>query len=411
MKKIISVICAVVLLISSVSVSVFALTKEEADSNVAVHKELYEGAFGKAITASDARNVLLKSAGLNQKDVDSRFFDIDNDGKITAIDARIFLRIAAKLDNINNYYGEIVYDYFLALINSIKPGSHYFYSSTINETKKINYKDPDNVVGQITDQVKNLNNVLDVLSKLLPGEDFSDVDLSATESFDFAKSIKESEGKKTYSYSMVQKQYLTNDNYPVKGNELACLLDYSEIKSVKYEKDQDFTFERVNTLTNKVTYTESVENLDAITVYLKDETVSLVGNIAGRFDNLTVNKAFNALTEDEVKKILEENTSAGDLGNLEGMEELGTLDLKIDPRSLQYKGSYIKVYFDPATGEPVGTVHNLGYAMNLKMSTLIDISLAGIQIFDVKGTMDIENVLSTETKVYLHDTNPNHESW
>ena len=99
MKKIISVICAVVLLISSVSVSAFALTKSEADENIAAQKSLYEGAFAQNITAGEARKVLLKSAGFSEKGVDSTYFDIDNDGKITAIDARIYLRISAKLDN------------------------------------------------------------------------------------------------------------------------------------------------------------------------------------------------------------------------------------------------------------------------------------------------------------------------
>ena len=399
MKKIISVICAIVFLFSSVSVGAFALTKEEADKNIAAQKKLYDGAFGQTITSSVARNVLRKSAGLTEKGVDATYFDIDADGKITAIDARIFLRIAAKLDNVNNYYNNYIFDYFLAIINSIKPGEHRFYSSTIDETKAINYKDPDKVVDQLNKQVRNLKNV----ASLIPG---TDVDLSGTEDFDFAKTLKESEGKKSYKYDKSETKIMTKDDYPIAGNDLACQLKYNEIKSVKYEKNQDFTFEITSSISaDNVIYTETVKGLDAITVYLKDETVSLVGNISGRFDNLTVNKAFDALTEAEVKTMLAENTSAGDLGDLEGMEEFGTLELSIEPKTLQYKNSYIKVYFDPKTGAPVGSVHSLGYAMSMKMSTVIDISVGFISIFDVKGTIEVENVLNTEKKVYLHDTN------
>ena len=152
MKKIIAAICAVVLLISSVSVSALALTKEDADSAVVAQKNLFDEAFGQNITAADARNVLLTSAGL-KSDVATKLFDIDSDGKITAIDARTFLRIAAKLENINDHYDSIKYDYFCAIINSVKPSGSKFYESALEEIEKVSYVDYNDVVGQMNKQI------------------------------------------------------------------------------------------------------------------------------------------------------------------------------------------------------------------------------------------------------------------
>lgn len=422
MKKIISVICAVALLVSSFAFSVNALTADEAKSNLAAQNTAFIKMINDRIDvdnsgkiqASDARLVLLASAGLNDSALKNKAnADIDGDGKITAIDARTFLRIAASLESIEKYLklsDAEKFNYFLAIINSIKPGTPKYYSSVIDETKKINYKDPDNVVGQINDQVRGLGEKVELLSKLFPDLGFNAADLAETKNFDFAQSIKEAEGKKQYvSFKTASTQTVQKSNYPVIGNELACLLDIKDIKSVKYETNQVFTYEKIKSGTNVVTYTESVSGLDVITVYVNDDkAVSLAGDISGRFDNLTVNKAFDALSEAEIKNILNSNATAGDLGGIEDMKEFGTIELNVEPKTLQYKDSYIKVYFDPATGTPVGTVHNLGYAINMKMATFVDISFGGINIFNINGTMEMENVLSTETKVYLYGTNPDH---
>ena len=112
MKKIISVICAVVLLVSSFAFSVNALTADEAKSNLAAQNTAFIKMINDRIDvdnsgkiqASDARLVLLASAGLNDSALKNKAnADIDGDGKITAIDARTFLRIAASLESIEKY--------------------------------------------------------------------------------------------------------------------------------------------------------------------------------------------------------------------------------------------------------------------------------------------------------------------
>lgn len=84
MKKVISIILAVVLITSVFSVTAFA-----------------DGLRGDAnqdgdITAVDARFILQVVAGLKTAD-DTYYYDMDNSGSITAVDARIVLQIVAGL--------------------------------------------------------------------------------------------------------------------------------------------------------------------------------------------------------------------------------------------------------------------------------------------------------------------------
>lgn len=412
MKKIIAAICAVVLLISSVSVSALALTKEDADSAVIAQKNLFDEAFGQNITAADARNVLLTSAGLKTEDVDTKLFDIDGDGRITAIDARTFLRIAAKLENINDHYASIKYDYFLAIINSVKPSGSKFYESAIEEIEKVSYVDYNDVVGQ-------MNKQLDM---------YSSYDESM-KGYDFAKELRASEGEKTLNYRMANTQVITNNNYPVKENELACFASLDDIEKVEYKTNQSFTFTRLRKQVGsdeyKTVYEETVTGLDAITVYIKPENVSLTGNTDGIFDNLKTGKAFDILSEEDLEELIESNSS---IGAIDGMEDLGKCDIGITPKSLNYKGCYITVYFDPATGVPVGSVHNLHYVMSMTMKMDIDISaksLAGDSValqalitlltlqnggklLKVNGSMDISNEMNTRTVTYFTSNNAAH---
>jgi len=412
MKKIISAICAVVLLISSVSVSAFALTKEDADAAITAQKELFESVFDRKITAGDARDVLLTSAGLKTDNENNDLFDIDGDGKITAIDARIYLRIAAKLDNVNNYYNDVKYDYFLAIINSVKPSGYRFYESVAEEIEKVNYTDYNDVVGQ-------MNRQLDL---------YSSYDESM-KGYDFAKELKASEGEKSTSYRMANTQIITENNYPVKANELSCFTALEDIEKVEYKKNQSFTFERQRKQLGSDEYTtvyeETVTGLDSITVYIKPESVSLAGNTNGIFDNLKTGKAFDILSEEDLDELINSNSS---IGSIEGMEDLGTCEIKMAPKNLQYKNCYITVYFNPETGVPVASVHNLHYIMSMNMNMNIDISAKSIagdsvalqalitlltlqnggKLLKVNGSMDISNEMNSRTTTYFTGNNPAH---
>ena len=409
MKKIISVICAVILLLSSVSVSAFALTKSDADAQIVSKKKAFDSAFSQDITAGDARNVLLTSAGLVKGGVDTKFFDIDSDGKITAIDARTFLRIAARLENINNYYSSVKYDYFLALINSVKPSAYRFYESMDEVIEKVNYVDYSDIVKQMNTQIGY----------------YAEYDESMV-GYDFGAELRASEGKTTRSYIMSQTQVKNETNYPIKERELACYAPFDNVKSVEYKTNQTFTFERHSAVSDTKLYEETVTGLDSITVYFNSESISLAGTLTDQmFKNMKMGQAFDILQKSDVDAMLEANSS---ISGIEGMEEMGTCEVSLTPKNLEYKNSYITIYFDPATCTPVATVHNLHYVVTMNMFMNIDISaknLAGDslalealltlltlknkgKLLDVHGTMDISNEMNTRSVVYFTDNNINH---
>ncbi|MBO5935952.1 MAG: dockerin type I repeat-containing protein [Clostridia bacterium] len=93
MKKILSIILAIIA-VFTISISAFAETKP------------YDARMGDVngdgkVTASDARLVLRVSANLSEKTDDIKAYgDINGDNKITASDARIILRVAASLENL-----------------------------------------------------------------------------------------------------------------------------------------------------------------------------------------------------------------------------------------------------------------------------------------------------------------------
>lgn len=409
MKKIISAICAVVILLSSVSVSAFALTKEDADAAIATKQVAFEEVFNRVISASDARDVLLTSAGLATENENSKLFDIDRDGKITAIDARIHLRISAKLDNLNNYYDEVKFEYFNAIINSVKPSDYKFYESVEEVIEKVNYTDYNNVVGEMNRQL----------------ELFSSYD-ETMKGFDFGAEIKAAEGDKSSSYLMSNSQVKNENNYPVKTNELACFASFDDVQKIECKTNQSFTFERYSSISNSKLYEETVTGLDSITVYFKPEGVTFSGNnYNGVFDNLKLGKAFDILTEEDVDELLKANSS---ISGIEGMEDMGTCEIKFSPKSLQYANSYITVYYYPETGVPVATVHNLHYTITMNLNMNIDISaksLAGDdallqalitllmlqnkgKLLDVQGSMDISNEMNSKSVVYFTGNNPDH---
>lgn len=423
MKKIISVICAVVLLVSSVSVSAFALTKEEADETLAAQNAIFKEIISERIDvnnsgkieAADARLVLLCSAGLKNDGMNVANADIDKDGRVTAIDARIFLRLAAQLEKVENYVSlsnEEKFSYFLAIINSIKPGDYKFYRSDEEEMKKISYTDPDNLVGEMNRQLGL----------------YADYD-SEMADFDFGAEIKAAEGDISYGYSMAKTQLVSKYNYPVKSNELAFLATLDDVEKIEFQTNQSFKFERQSKPLGANAYTtvyeETVTGLDSITVYLKPESISLTGSLNDVFDNLKTGKAFDVLSEADIKKMLESNSS---ISGIEGMENLGTCDISISPKSLAYSGCYVTVYFYPETGIPVGTVHNLKYAMSMNLHMNIDISASSLagdslalqllisilmaqnkgKLLALKGSMDITNEMNECTKYYFHNSNPAH---
>ncbi len=403
MKKLISVFCAAVLFVSMFTIAGANDTAEIPDEIAAAKAVCQEI---EDINASDARDVLLYSAGLKKDGVNENFYDADGDGIITAIDARVFLRIAAQLETSDNYFKSIKYDYFLKMINSIKPAEYKFYESVIDVIEDVTYKDNNNVVGEMNRQLGL----------------YAEYD-SSMSGYDFGKELTASKGDKNAAYATSRTAVKTKDNYPVIGNELACFAADSDISKVEMRKNQTFTYTKKSTVGDRVLYEETVTGLDAITVYFNAETVALTGNLDGKFDNLNVAKAFNALQEDDVEEMIATNSS---FDGVSGMEGLGKCEISMTPQTLKYDGCFITIYFYPDSNIPVGTVHNLKYNMMMRMGMDIDIPASALadgalgvllsiltlknngNLLKVKGTVDITNVMNVETKVYFRENNPNH---
>ena len=403
MKKLISVFCAAVLFVSMFTIA-YAQDTVEIPEEIAAAKAVCQEI--EDIDASDARDVLLYSAGLKKDGVNENVYDADGDGMITAIDARVFLRIAAQLETSDNYFKAIKYDYFLTMINSIKPAEYKYYESVIDEIQDVTYKDNGNVVSEMNRQLGL----------------YAEYD-SSMAGYDFGKELTASKGDKNSTYATSRTAIKTKDNYPVLGNDLACLAAVSDISKVEMRKNQSFTYTRKSTVGDRVLYEETVTGLDSITVYFNSESVSLEGNLDGRFDNLNVAKAFNALQAADVEEMLATNSS---FDGVSGMEGLGKCDISMLPKTLKYDGCFITIYFYPDTNIPVGTVHNLKYQMMMRMGMDIDIPAKALadgavgvllqiltlknngNLLKVNGTVDITNTMNVETKVYFRENNPDH---
>ena len=417
MKKIISAICAVVMLFSVVSVSAFALTAEDAAADIATKQAAFEDVFNRKIQASDARDALLTSAGLKTENENNKLFDIDEDGKVTAIDARIFLRIAAKLDSLDNYFNEVKLDYFNAIINSIKPNTYNYYRSRISTTEKMDINDSK---GIFADMERQLDNVAEI-GKLI-GEDMG-VD------FDIEAELRAAEGSKEVTNNINR---ITESSYPVIGSEFASLATIDDIANIVYKTNQTYTFTMYNEKMTSINYADTITGLDSLTIYLKaDNAVSLSGNYEESFSKLTAGKVMDILSKNEIDNISESLKFEQDAG----MEDLGEFSVGIIPKKIQYSNCYVTVYFYPETGIPVATEHNLNYGLELTMDMFIDLDPATLlenggidsgllegaiklllnknngKILYVDGEVGIQNKMNEVTSVYLYKNNPNYLSY
>ena len=126
MKKVFCMLMATILLISSMSVSAFALTSAESNNQL---NEAFNAMFGTVagdvnkdgnFDALDARSALIASVGVDE-DINDAVADMDGDGVITSLDVRALLRISAKLDSYDVFYTtEEKFNLFNAFANNIK---------------------------------------------------------------------------------------------------------------------------------------------------------------------------------------------------------------------------------------------------------------------------------------------------
>ena len=126
MKKVISLILTLCLLLAVFSINVFAAEETTEDKNAvtkeyttAFNSQLYRGDVtgDEKVTIEDAKKYLRVAAKLEspEKDVD---YDITSDGRVTTADARKALRVASSLELTAT--DEEIFAYFLKEVNSVK---------------------------------------------------------------------------------------------------------------------------------------------------------------------------------------------------------------------------------------------------------------------------------------------------
>ena len=201
--------------------------------------------------AADARATLLASAGLSENGVDTSKMDADGDGMVTAIDARIILRISAQLDSVYNYMQAEKLDYFNAILNTAKPNRFSMYYNGSDYTKNVSYTDPKGVIKALDDGFKSVDSSINFAAELTSG--------AGEEIYDNKNTV------------VGSKSYANNRMMTIGSDNQSSYLTLSDIDNITYAINQSYTFTRYGTKknaenttivdTSNVIYTETVHNV------------------------------------------------------------------------------------------------------------------------------------------------------
>ncbi len=364
MKKIISVFCAVIVIILSVSVGAYALTAEESKNAIdAAYDAYFTGLPGdvnkdSAFTAYDARTALLASAGYTEG-ADLTKADLDGDNVVTAIDARTLLRVSAGLDDEAILSKNNQLKLFNAFMNSIKAEKLGFRKFTTQQNKDITY-DNAATINKFNDQMNNL------------------AQIAGESSMDIRDELLKGKGVTTYAYSSGIKEAQA-DNYPVIGKDYSSSLAIGDVKSIEYKTNQTYTYAPKTSYGTSVT-PAVLTGLDVLTVYFNSEKIAGTASNA----NSAYVKCFDVPTNESVMK---EYNSLNEMftGELESM--IGSMS--VSTNHISYYDSYISIYFDHDTKKICATE----YSMNCDISIALKFDLYNLLLgIDVRNqTVNIVN--------------------
>ena len=418
MKKMISVLCAIIFLLLSLSVPTLASTQADV-SNIAAKfnsymDTTYDANGSGKLDAGDAREALLCSAGLKNK-ATLENADMDKDGVVTAIDARTLLRLAAKLDDPNPYYPDsLKVDYFNAIINSVK-------TTRTDNTKYKFYKMEKSYVDDV--QYDNQALVDDMNSQLNKWTEMMG------EEFNMGEEIRADVHKTTYATSTSilrdDRYRVTNTNYPIKGSAISSLLETNNIVGIDYKTNQTFTYEHYSASSKGTTlvYKEAVPGLDSLTVYLKSDSFQNLADIPADLTTMNNGKVLDVFSAEDINVMLASDA----LGNLKDMSDLGTYDIELGLNHIKYYDSSVTIYFDHTTGAPVGTVHNMHYDISLKTTINIDFNINNMEgiedlpewvlkliagdgriLYIKDGVLNITNTMTDTITSYFYENTTGH---
>ena len=368
MKKVFCMLMATILLISSMSVSAFALTSAESNNQL---NEAFNAMFGTVagdvnkdgkFNALDARSALIASVGVDE-DINDDIADMDGDGVITSLDVRALLRISAKLDSHDAFYtAEEKFNLFNAFANNIKATNLKFQYTGMDRNVDIAH----NNKALVDEFNKEMNGI--------PG-------MAEEDKIDLNAELTKDKGKTTYKCST--RAYSATDlNFPVKEKDFVSKLTISDISSITYKSDQSYTFAPKRTSGNRVQemtdYNISMTGLDVLTVKLARESMS---KIPDDLTTLRHGRIFNELPNnaDLVKGYEDMNKEFASLA-----DTIGTMNASF--KNINYHDSSVSIYFNRATGKICVIEYDLYYDFTVNLAMDLSVPLFFINI---EGNMDI----------------------
>ena len=278
MKKDISIILAVVMIVSTFSISAFALT---GDAN-----------NDEKITAVDARMILQYVAGLETAE-DTTAYDINGDGKITAVDARIVLQIVAGLTEHPDVVkqNEENLKRFVEALNSVKTDA-----SAVTLVSTTTYKCQETVVSPTVGLIISKEEIdasmedsygTQEVNETYTGEDialaFPPTGTECTLTMDDIKSIKVTEGPKYYSCVVVVK----GETNPTRGKgvgAVATIITQEELQAMIDENEEYQGFVTMDAIYGDVTVTADIDKeTGKIVSYKADSPLVISTNMGGSF--------------------------------------------------------------------------------------------------------------------------------
>lgn len=349
MKKFVSVILAVLFVSSSFAFSASALTPDESKKQLdAAYNQMFDGVAGdvnkdNSFNAADARSALLYSAGLSEGAFDTAKADLDGDGRVTAIDARLLLRVSARLESESVLYSASTkLNLFNAILNDVKASDHSFRKNGISKNLDVTYDNKS----AVNDFSKQINSI--------PG-------VSDDDKLDFGAELTANKGDITYVNSPY-KRTATENNFSVVGQDFASKLTVNDISSIVYNSNVDFEYQQQAYSSDRPFTSLNLikrSGIDSLTVYLAPERISKIPN-----DTTTLRhgKCFDVMTEKEIMDGFGAINSIMDKDMQAMVEELGgDFTVRADFNYVNYRDSYITVYFDSDTHELISVKSSLTY--------------------------------------------------
>ncbi len=441
-KKLISVILCFVMLASCFAVASLAYeSKVEArpplEEIFAKVKYLGDANHDGEVLADDARAILRYSADLdpdiedtlsngakNKLDIDGDeiiraedrdlIYDIDGDGVVTAIDARIALRISAGLDDLNDCRGKYALQLFNESINNIKvPNDHGHQYAGLSNYYYGEEKKTDNI---LIDNEAALNNFSTQMNALIKAMDDS------SESIDLASSLKQDINVVTYASNNGATAAYSDSKYiPIKGRKECSFLTPADVISATFNDSTNYNFASYYTENGVKKDRHSVvkQGLYSVTVTIAPDDLSannypsdlVRGSHAGKVFNLpdksNVDAAYQEIQElqAQMNSYKEESNWLTNVAAL----KVNKFNLSVNFTSMNVSGSTVTLYINPENGLTVGADYKLTY--DLKVHMYLDIDMRGGALVSGKDVIvenqniNITNKLYTRTRILIGSLN------